>query len=208
MGYITIVTAIFLLAILAGCYGIKGNNTPKGSTAGAPAIAEAKSSQRNDIQQRLQKLANSKARKIKNVEAVCYITILETKCYEYICPKCGEKSIFPKNEGFDQEFSACRRAVKNIKEIHVELDESKFCIKCSPDYSDRSFVLLIYYEGEKEPYRAKGIGLESLVLIKEFLSGSRNHTDEFGVVTPLKYYVKRLSELLGVEIELFEKESK
>jgi hypothetical protein len=208
MGYIAIAIAIFLLAILAGCSGIKGSALSKGSKSDSSAIAETKSSQRDDIRQRLQKLTDSKAPKIRKVYAMCYATLISKENFEYVCPKCGEKTVFEYGFGFAKELEACRRAVKTIKKLKIELDESQFCRKCSPDVKEPYLVLLVYYKGEEEPYRAKGIGLSDIVLIKEFLSGSRKHVDVYGRVTPLKKYSKNLSRILGVEIEFPKKEDK
>jgi len=208
MGYLVIAIAVFLLAVLAGCSGIKSVSKPKDNTASSSTVEKAKSSQREDIQQRLQKLADSKAPKLSMKGAMCYVSVIVTENWEYICPKCGEKTIHKQIYGAKDGLDSCRRAAKEIKKLHVKLDESQFCRKCSPDVENPRLALLVYYEGEERPHRIENIGLRDLILIRQFLSGSKKYTDEYDKEWALKNYSKRLSDLLGVEIELPEKESK
>jgi hypothetical protein len=210
MGYIAI--AIFLLAILAGCSGIKGSGTSKGSTPKSSVTSEAKSSQRANIQIRLQKLAESKAPEFDQVWAMCYEIAGPPDTVQYTCPKCGEKTLyklaesdedigsFGVNSFIEFELKSCRRVVKAIRSLNIALDESQFCKKCSPDVESPKAALVIKYKGEETPYRCKNVTLDDLRLLREFLAGYRKHTGTFDNKTPLKDHLERLSELLGVEI--------
>jgi hypothetical protein len=220
MGYIAIAIAVFLLAIFAGCSGIKGNSTPKSSTSESSAVAEAKSSQRANIQRRLLKLAESKAPEFDGVWATCYEIADPPETVQYICPKCGEKTLYKRGEGeedigsfgvnrfVEYELKSCRRAVKAIRTLDIALDESQFCKKCSPDSKSPKLVLIIKYKGEETPHRCEYVTLDDLRLLREFLAGYRKHTGPYDNKTPLKDHLERLSELLGIEIELPEKETK
>jgi hypothetical protein len=83
----------------------------------------------------------------------------------------------------------------------VELDESQFCKKCSPDVVAPSLVLVVRHPGQKEPHRFARVNLNDLQMLVEFLAGEVKHKDSYETVTPLADYLKRLEELLGVKLE-------
>jgi len=214
MEYIAIAVAAFFIAILIGITGVKAQTEKQKGVSPEITLTEAKNVKRADIQQRLQKLADSKPPAVNKTGAMCYSTAAPPQKVQYICPKCGEKTLYTlakeNEEGSDwrlnnfieYELDFCRREAKAIKGISLSLDESQFCKKCTPDLKSPKLAVVVNYEGEKKPHRVEGITRSDLQLIAEFLSGSDVHTDEYDCETPLKKHVKRLSELLGVDIKL------
>ena len=221
MEYILIAVAAFFIAIFIGITGVKGQIIKEKPKTPEITVTEAKSVKRADIQQSLQKLAASKPPEVNKMGAMCYEMSGPPETAQYVCPKCGEKTLYKLgkdedarknyavNNFIEYELDSCRRAAKSIKGINLTLDESQFCKKCSPDVKSPKLAIVINYEGEKEPHRVEGITCNDLQLIAEFLSGADVHVSDNDAETPLKNYTKRLSELLGVEVKIEkEKEEK
>lgn len=214
MEYIAIAVAAFFIAILIGITGIKAQTEKQNTESHEITVVSKKSAKREDIKQRLQKLADSKAPVLNKMGAMCYEMAGPPETVQYICPKCGEKTHYTLgkdgeegsdwhvNNFIEYELEPCRRAIKAIKGLDIRLDELQFCRKCSPDVKSPKLAIVITYEGEKEPHRVEGISRNDIQLIAEFLSGSNKHTDEYDCETPLKNHAKRLSELLGVEVKI------
>jgi hypothetical protein len=186
------------------------NATPeKGEKPTTPVLT------REQIKDRLQRLSQMPKPKPEQ-GAMCYKAAAIPVKIEYVCPKCNEKTIYPlSNDGGDKdkqtrktvptilewELSACRRMIGTIHGLAVELDESQFCKKCSPDVVAPSLVLVVRHPGQKEPHRFARVNLNDLQMLVEFLAGEVKHKDSYETVTPLADYLKRLEELLGVKLE-------
>jgi len=214
MEYIIILIAAFVAAILIGIGGIKAQTVSEKSKVSDVTRAESKTLSRAGVKQRLETLAKSKPPEIRQVSAMCYDMAGPPTTANYICPKCGEKTLYTleqseKGTNICQKIFAlesCRHMVKTLGNLKMELDESQFCKKCSPDVKSPEINLIIKYEGEKE-HRVNNISEEDVKLIYEFGLESDIHSvidseTMSSTETPLKDHVKRLSELLGVEIEI------
>jgi hypothetical protein len=164
-----------------------------------------------EVKARLLKLAKSPPPTELSGGACCYAMMGPLAVVEYVCPKCGEKTLYESDDGsrsgestrnVREELFSCRRIVKDIEELNVELDETQFCAKCTPDLkSVPKIILVIHYESKEEPHRVEGVTSEDLIILQEFLAGKDKHEGDFGIETPLKDYIKRLERLLGVKIE-------
>lgn len=165
---------------------------------------------KEEITKLLKKLAASKPpSQIKNIHALCYSQALPAEKFEYVCPKCGEKTIYaydPSKNKFNIDFlgyelSECRRLIKEIKVkgLNAQLDELEFCKKCCPQVTSARLILIVKYPGDKGVHRVKGVTANDLKLIWEFLSGKDKHVGNRDDETPLKDYLPRLQELLGIK---------
>ena len=85
--------------------------------------------------------------------------------------------------------------------MDIKLDESQFCKHCSPDVKEPVLGLVVTFEGSDQPHCVWNVTHEDVKLVHEFLSGSKTHKDLQDNETPLKNHIKRLKELLGIEIE-------
>lgn len=219
MEYILTGIVIIIFALLLGFSGARGQSNSNDAKTTVSSSVEAKSFNRAELKQKLIALSKSPAPTELATGAMCYKPAMPPKSADYTCPKCGEKTLYSiekienKNEGYqiigtvNVDIPNCRRTIKTIKGIKITLDESQFCKKCSPDILSPKLVLIIEHEDGKK-HTFTGVTNNDLILISEFLSGSDKHKDEGDFETPLKNHVNRLSELLGVEIELPEKEDK
>jgi len=156
---------------------------------------------REEIARRLKTLAASEPPKNLSMGAMCYAPrVYEPKKAEYVCPKCGSKTAYPGHMEFIiNDIPTCRRYVKEIRQIALQLDESQFCRKCSPSVKSPSLVLVVSYPGEKKSYRFSGVNGNDLLLIQEFLEGKAAHRGERDSETPLKSNMERIQQLLGIK---------
>jgi hypothetical protein len=209
--------AIFLVLIFGVFLGFSSARSETRESKEKPKVEESEttSADRSEIRERLKTLFKSNAPKELSKGAMCYRMAMPPTIVEYVCPKCGEKTLYTGEEGprsvddtnkVRREIVACRRVLKEIEGLDIELDENQFCAKCTPDLKEvPKICLLVRYEGEKESHRVEGITSEDLIILKEFLDGKDKHTGRQGVETPLRNYVDRLEELLGVEVEVLGK---
>jgi len=174
----------------------------------SPAV-KTRSLSKEEIAQRLKKLANSPPPKNLSMGAMCYDMAGPPERTDYVCPECGEKTIYSK-EGKDRRASTnfiqydlpdCRRMAKDIKGVTVELDEHEFCKKCSPKVKEPELIVKVRYAGRADAAVTRGITRDDLKLINEFASGSDRHSGAQGRETPLSQYITRLQELLGIPSE-------
>ncbi|MBI5218381.1 MAG: hypothetical protein HY958_05575 [Bacteroidia bacterium] len=157
---------------------------------------------KNDIAKRLEALSKSEAPKDLNMGAMCYRAARSVDRAEYVCPKCGSKTIYKddKSRFVEKELSKCRGLVSAIKEIEIKLDESQFCKKCSPKITDPELCIQIKLSNETTAHISCRIDAEDILLIKEFTSGSDRHKGAQDYETPLKDHLFRLEELFGIKL--------
>ncbi|MGV8125324.1 MAG: hypothetical protein AB2L14_36725 [Candidatus Xenobiia bacterium LiM19] len=159
---------------------------------------------RGEIAQRLKILAESEPPKDLSRGAMCYAPkIYNPKKAEYICQKCGRKTVYPGYMDFNvSDIQNCRRYVNSITQISIKLDESEFCKKCSPAVKTPLLVLEVNYPGESKPHRCRGVSSSDIQFIQEFLEGKAVHKDSGDNETPLKLNITRIQQLLGVKAAL------
>lgn len=168
-----------------------------------------------EIEHMLIRLAQSNPPKNLAIGAMCYEVAAPPQRIEYVCPVDGEKTIYALSgsnrdggliadwgtiELLAWEIDSCRRIVLQITELSVELDESGFCHICSPDIEKPSLGLIITYPDGKV-HKVWDVSYNDLVLLSEFLRGSKVHSDSADWETPLKDNIERLQKLLGISIQ-------
>jgi hypothetical protein len=147
--------------------------------------------------------------------AMCYEVAPPLRRADYVCPKCGERSLYDENTPSpDQrtknrvarvvayEVPSCRREVAEIGRVasnaKVSLDESQFCRKCSPNVTAPKLVLHVSYRGKIRDIEE--INHEDLRILREFFAGKLlKEADDDRMMLPLEYRRTRLHELLGVK---------
>jgi hypothetical protein len=172
-----------------------------------PSLAPSTPSMsRQEIRRRLGELAKSPPPKDLKMGAMCYEMSAPPDRINYICPKCSSKTLYasvkPDRVGspnyVDSDIPECRRMAKTIKGLTVELDESEFCKKCSPEVTTPALKLIVKYPGKDGAIVTRGVSSQDLTLLREFLAGKDRHAGDTGVETPLKNYLQRLEQLLGI----------
>jgi len=136
------------------------------------------------------------------VGAMCYDTAAPLERSQYICPVCGEMTLYPAYSTDIDKISYYRTLVKKIKHVDVKLDESQLCEKCSPNSESRKLCLIVKPKSHKN-LAGKitcGITEEDINLIYEYSEGMKEHTTWYGKFS-LNNYKNRLEELFGAQID-------
>jgi hypothetical protein len=131
--------------------------------------------------------------------AMCYKMAAPLDRIEYICPVCGERTLY--NSYFDDidNLYDYHALVKQITKIEVKLDESQFCKKCSKNITEPHFCLLVKYGKNKDFHKTCDINRDDINLLYEFSEGKKEHTI-YDKSYPIMNYKARLEELLGVTL--------
>ena len=163
---------------------------------------------RKELKGRLAQLARSKPPGDLAPGAMCYRMAPGPDRVEYVCPTCGERTLYPNAANargrvpswrfLDFELPKMRALVRGIRNPRVALDESNLCSRCTPRPKDHAIGLVVTYEDPPEPHRVAPVSLEDIQLLSEFLSGGDKHDGSMRGESPLKDHVKRLAQLLGV----------
>ena len=133
--------------------------------------------------------------------AMCYEAMAYPLVAEYICPVCGEKTIYNDlHTGFiEWELQACRRMVDSLNEyteFNISLDETQFCDFCS-DSSDEEPVLLLRVASTDSTEAVNGITIHDLRILDSFLQGNLYYLSSNESQYPLQDCSDRIRQLLG-----------
>jgi hypothetical protein len=220
-----IIAAVLILVCLvfSGSRGLAQtpSKEPPGKAASPPAATTSekiKSLDRAEVRALLKKLADTKPPDKRSSGAMCYSVSRPPTQASYVCPKCGERTLYdesnksPPRDRADKGTAgvvewgipSCRRKIQELQKVASEamsLDESQFCRKCSPDATSPKLVLHISYKGEKKAWDIKGIKYGDLCILHDLFTGKLLTEGEQGREFPLKDRLPRLQELLGVKLD-------
>jgi hypothetical protein len=149
------------------------------------------------------------------VGAMCYKVSVPRPEIAYICPKCGERTVYDgdtptvkevKAEVIGvvaKEIASCRREFAELRKVAgdttMSLDESQFCRKCSPNVTEPKLVLYFSYQGK--PREIKDISRDDLQILREFFAGRPLKENGATSKKQLEHRRHRLEQLLGVKLE-------
>ncbi len=169
---------------------------------------------RQDIQKQLAIIAKSPPPKELAMGAMCYEMVAPLNRVDYVCPACGEKTLYAIDDSADDaasqrhwqvtwnlsELDACRRLVSQIDNLDMTLDESQFCNHCSPHTEVPKLGLVIRYPDQPEPHRVWDVSQTDLIMLDAAADGKLKYKGVTDNETALKDSLPRLEELLGVRI--------
>jgi hypothetical protein len=205
-------------AVLLGCLLLAGSGCSSKAPIDSPPVvttAEMKSLDREAVRAMLKRLSDSPKPEVKSIGAMCYDMAPPPRRADYVCPKCGERTLYDDSnlsiderlenglaEAVEWEIPICRRELDELRKVagdSISLDESQFCRKCSPKVAAPKLVLHISYQGEKTR-DIEGVDHGDLRILTDFLSGKLQTTGDCDDVLALKESLPRLEELLGVKL--------
>jgi hypothetical protein len=141
------------------------------------------------------------------IGAMCYARVAIPETSEYICPKCGEKTLYPRESKqpdnlntimmVHYELEQCRRQVKQIAQLAVELDGSQFCKKCSPNTQKPQLILVIHFPGEQNVHHYTGVTSASIYQLAEFLRISNDCNDLTNDAGKRPHCIEQINTILG-----------
>ncbi|HBX51443.1 MAG: hypothetical protein A2275_14350 [Bacteroidetes bacterium RIFOXYA12_FULL_35_11] len=201
MWYIAVLIIIFLAGAFFLATGTKGNSSEKYSEQ-APPDSGKKIISRQELVNKLQKLSDTEAPKNLEMGAMCYKTAGPPERAEYVCPKCGEKTIYHRNNTrfIEKEIPACRGLVSKIKDMEISLDESEYCRKCSPSVTEPELCIYLRTSDMEKPDHVCGISSDDLNVLSEFLSGSLKVKDNYDYESPLKEKISTIERILKIKL--------
>ncbi len=191
-----------ILALLAlGMTGCRREDGGKPVPPASVSVGSLQSLSRAEIDARLRDLESREAPKPK-MGALCYDMAAPPERVDYVCPKCGEKTLYTKGEAAfaERDLLNCRRQFETIRKISPQsliLDESAFCEHCSPGVAKPGLALRIAYS-DGTIHEASPIVPDDLYLLKGFLEGGLSYPTWNEGASPLKERLPRLRELLGI----------
>jgi hypothetical protein len=196
MWYNIIFIIVIFIAVVAGFSGYSFAKGNSGYTPDKIKLADA-----------LEKLRKTPAKQpsvnnkpVEPLGAMCYEVATPLERIEYICPVCGEKTLYYSDYDDVDNLRDYRALVKQITKIEVKLDESQFCKKCSKNITDPHFCLLVKYGKNKDFHKTCGINRDDIILLREFSEVQKEHIVN-GTKHPIMNYKARLEELLGVTLK-------
>ena len=216
MPYVLLVVATcalgLLIYVLTGCS--PSNESPRQPTATTFDVPLSdKPLSRAELAARLERLAASPLPTELAPGAMCYVPALLMPPDAYVCPTCGERTFYSRPVGsggvgagdtesayriLELGIENYRQEVAKLASLSVALDESQFCRKCSPDVQDPKLVLVTKPPGAASAHRTVGVTSRDLVLLRRFAEGLNHHDYDRDGESPLKDYLPRIRELLGI----------
>lgn len=201
-------TVGILILIFAACliaFSVQGcrYSKPAGNSNTDPVVTvqQVDSMSRAQIERMLQTLQQQKAPK-PTMGAMCYDMAGPPPTADYVCPVCGQKTVYSTDTSFIAwELDGCRREFEQmtkIGDLKMALDESSFCAQCSLNATRHELVLNITYS-DGTTHSAGGIHRSDLRMLTYFFKGSLSFKGLQDGTKPLKDQIPRLRELLGVE---------
>ncbi|MEA3266267.1 MAG: hypothetical protein U9P42_04920 [Candidatus Fermentibacteria bacterium] len=203
MWYAAAIIALVIVSTAAGMARNKKNEgTRSGTQLAETGIYSYRALSRTEINLLLSKLELTEPPE-PVMGAMCYAPMALPSSTEYICPICGEKTIYDSSFAsfIDWELASCRRMADNINlntEFDVLLDESLFCDFCSQETAETPVLLLkvINEDGDEITNR---ITIVDLRMLESFLQGNLYYLTSNDSQRPLQDYGERMRILLGLE---------
>jgi len=158
---------------------------------------------KDEIKNKLLKLSKTPKPQNLSMGAMCYKVAMPPLRAEYICPACGNKTLYSDdyfNVDIVNHIAEFRSLVKGITELDIKLDESQFCKKCSPKVSSPELCLIINYDNKTKVHKVCDVSEDDIKILSEFLDGKNVHSTSNDAQKPLKDYLNRLQKLLGVPL--------
>lgn len=195
-----IIAAAFMLTGFFGCGNPLKSLNQNNDTNQTPFDTIKGLFSKQQIKEKLELLASTPAPEELSMGAMCYKVAAPPNRTEYICPLCGERTVYTENLArfIERELPVCRTLADSIRGIDLVLDEKTFCKKCSPEAEKPELCIHTKYAGESVENTVCDINSNDMQLLYEFMKGKWTHKDDYDNETPLKDYTERLSQLLGV----------
>lgn len=200
--------AIGLVAVLAGLFlaGLavraRGQVEPP-----IPTVERMTRASNAEIERMLSRIEERPAPKEK-MGAMCYDMCLPPPVTEYVCPVCGEKSLYPAKEN---RWSTPLNRLEGLRRLQreaqaeagrrgaaVALDEQAFCRHCRPQAAEEPSAALVVRLPDGRETRTETFTEEDLRLLRDFFAGKDVRVGPQDDETPLKRSLPRLRDLLGL----------
>jgi hypothetical protein len=196
--------ALVAAAVFFGAAGIARAKSAEPAASPPVTARRVKSMSQEKIREMLGRIEAKKAPEPK-MGAMCYDMAAPPARAEYVCPKCGEKTLYTKEDAWNVQWTveSCRREFLQLKsstELSVVLDESSFCSHCSPSAKKHEMGLIVTY-ADGQSHTNSPVTDGDLRILQSFLKGELSFKTENDGTRPLKESLPRLRQLLGISAE-------
>ena len=160
-----------------------------------------------EIERMLERIETRPAPEMK-MGAMCYDMCMPPPVTEYVCPVCGEKTLYPVPEG---HWSTPLNSLEDLRRMQaqaqmeagkrgasVELDETAYCRNCRPAAVDHPAAVLVVRLPDGRQTRTENFAEDDLGLLRDFFAGKDVKVGPQDDEMPLKESLPRLRELLGM----------
>jgi len=211
----TLVTlAIVLISGMLLLVGLVGSKSTGAEPSAAPVVTEqavtaegVSSLSEAALRQMLADLKQAPPPQRK-MGAMCYQMMAPPDQFDYVCPKCGEKTIYARSEEMPRSvvwklsgnLADCRREAKKLPaspHVKIALDESEYCSNCTHDAKSPQLAIVVKYK-DGRTHRTSSISDVDLRMIASFLGGKLDYVMYNDFTEPLKKQIPRLEQLLGL----------
>lgn len=140
--------------------------------------------------------------------AMCYDMVMPSPVTEYVCPACGEKTLYPVAKS---RWPAPLNHLEKLRRLQaeaqveagkrgasVELDEQAYCRNCGPKFVDVPAAVLVVRVPDGRETRTQVFTDDDLRLLRDFFAGKDVKVGPQDDETPLKRSLPRLRNLLGM----------
>lgn len=158
---------------------------------------------KEEVKAMLEELAEKPVKKELNMGAMCYSPRPLPDSATYVCPVCGEKSIYVSRQAefVLETIPQARISASRFKKDHIKLDESQFCRKCTPEkIDDPKLCLQVQLEGQS-PVKSCSVNPWDLEMLVAFFEGRTFYKTDNDAEIALKDHLPRIKELLGIKDE-------
>ncbi|MBN2586322.1 MAG: hypothetical protein JXA64_09320 [Candidatus Fermentibacteraceae bacterium] len=134
--------------------------------------------------------------------AMCYAPMAYPEVAEYVCPVCGEKTLY---SGYlcamiEWELPGMRRmagSIDSLTDFVVVLDERQFCHFCSDTEAENPVALLRVSTSDSTEV-VNSVSSMDLRILEGFLTGNLYYLTSNDSQEPLKGHAERIRQLLGL----------
>jgi hypothetical protein len=222
-----IVVELLLVVCLLFSGGCSSRTSTSNPTIPPPVVTttDMKTLDRKAIKLLLKNIVNSPAPKNLKQGATCYKTAMPPNRADYICPKCGERTLYD-DSSLDWKqpnahlkahardvllyIPACRREFEQLRKITkdaIVFDESQFCRKCSPNTVNPKRMLHIFYsDGTK--YDFENINSSDLRELHDLFEGKMVTKGENDSEFAMQQCLTQIQKVLGIKMETSEETPK
>jgi len=190
-----------VVIVLLGLGGLACRSSASAAPGGDPgrASGEIAALPESAIDSLLARLETEKAPE-PTMGAMCYSPVAMSDSNEYVCPVCGERTVYGYDLGWFLQYDlpGCREdagAIDASDLLDAELDESDFCGHCSPGVEDPALRLAIRYGDGTEIVNE--VSRRDLMMLRGFLSGELYFVADREATEPLQPHLERIRQLLG-----------
>jgi hypothetical protein len=174
----------------------------RGAPQGRFSADRLKSMSREEVRRLLERVQKSDEPE-STFGAMCYEAVALPDVAEYVCPVCGEKTVYASGGASTilYELPAARRLFDELiasTELDMFLDESQFCSSCSGGDTAPSLVLRLTYDDGTSV--STEVGEMDIRLLSGLLTGSLTYSTFNEGTEPLKPSIERLGELVGIPV--------